>query len=452
MRCDRCEAESPLEGMFKPLGRRWFKSRRMICPGCVRQREKRDFTIASALGAVVLIALGIVSALYPSDGLFINLSLYLVFMYVAVTIHEIGHAIGHRLTGFGVWQIAIGRGRLLLRGRVGGILLELRLGLGGGVLGTTLDMRGWRWRRLICVVAGPLANLAAFVILLHALGGWDRFWVWPQEAAPWKVLALCNALMFVVNLLVVSDIRTFFGTVPSDSKQLIQLLFKPLPAVSVRQMTYYIFAAQVRREVKDQEGAKQLLLQGCGQLPAEQSTDLKLMLGAAFLAIREYAFGRAALAELKESYSKQDSFRAMLCNNLAWADLMIGGEAMIAEADAISSEAYALTPWVAAIQSTRGLALLSRGDASGALPLLKQALKGVESAQNKASVLCSMAMAEHELGNLELADQHVRRARRVAPDCDLMERAEARLAKSPENSAPIQNVAVVGRRSMVGGS
>jgi len=420
MRCYQCGLESPLDGMF----------RKKLCPSCKKKRSSILYGIIYALLAVEFVFLAM-----QGRGYAMQLFGWVLCLYVAVVVHESGHLLGRLVTGVPVWKFTIGRGKLLARRRICGVEFQLRFGLSGSVAGMTLNMRGWRWRRFVCVAFGPLANVGLCLAALHLAGGWGHLPGSVEQIRPfsWEMLAMANGVLFVTNCLYFGNVRTAAGLSQSDTRQMLQLLTKPLPTLSQRQANYYLNLGSILCEGKSYFAAREVFARGVGQLPS--NTQLKLGLGQTYLLTGEYETGRAMLRELSSTHTKKDAIRAYVQNNLAWADLMIGGEQKIEEADAASAEAHLLMPWEASIQSTRGLALLERGDVADARPLLQKALQGADRNENKASVLCSLAMAEQRSGNRAQARNYVERARRLDGNCELLARAERELAEMPQQAS-----------------
>jgi hypothetical protein len=93
----------------------------------------------------------------------------LLCLYVAVALHELGHAAAGKWAGYHLIYLVVGPLRL---GRevAGWRLRFLSRGLfsfGGWAYGVPTVWSGWRWRRLLFIAGGPLASL---VLLLAVVG------------------------------------------------------------------------------------------------------------------------------------------------------------------------------------------------------------------------------------------------------------------------------------------
>src|ERR1700722_4829928 len=168
MRCDSCGVESPLTDSFRELRPSFMRRGIVACPAC----RGKSADGAPLLSLVVLIFSCLLLAAYgvcrafsrlqtvdAQWGVLVNTSLFFVFSSVGIWIHELGHAIAAGLVRFEITTIRIGSGRLLHRWMIGQTGLELRLfPNSGGVTSITLNPAAYRIRKIIIVLAGPLAN------------------------------------------------------------------------------------------------------------------------------------------------------------------------------------------------------------------------------------------------------------------------------------------------------
>lgn len=100
-------------------------------------------------------------------------------LIVLVVIHEMGHMFAAKAMGVRVTEFGVGFGPPLLRARIGKTLYSFRLILLGGfvkIAGMNDDETGSdtypekaAWRRAFIIVAGPLANLIAAVVIFGGI-------------------------------------------------------------------------------------------------------------------------------------------------------------------------------------------------------------------------------------------------------------------------------------------
>jgi Flp pilus assembly protein TadD len=207
---------------------------------------------------------------------------------------------------------------------------------------------------------------------------------------------------------------------------LFDLLFKPLPAPEVRRKQYF----QTQGVWLLSRGNKLDARSFAARLQAENPTDpgLRGLLATAQLCSGDYSAARDFILATITEHAKDDAALALLANNLAWVDVMIDKPELLDEADRVSAQAYALTPWAASVQSTRGLVLVERGESETGIALLKSALRGVDMAPERVLVLCSLAIAHYRSGELAVAQRLLSRARGQDPNCEMLARVE-RLAR-----------------------
>lgn len=101
------------------------------------------------------------------------LGLYFVGLVAASVAHECGHLLSARLCSIPVGQFGIGSGPVVLRWRVGGTQVVLRLvPVGGLVMPAVLPDLQKRWPMALFFIGGVLGNIAAIgaMIALHAAG------------------------------------------------------------------------------------------------------------------------------------------------------------------------------------------------------------------------------------------------------------------------------------------
>ncbi|HSZ57261.1 MAG TPA: site-2 protease family protein [Tepidisphaeraceae bacterium] len=447
MSCAQCGLDSPLTELFVRRRKSFSGTAVLLCPQCDRRRKDASAILAMWLVAIALVLLLITWAtddrsVLRSWALAENWALFVLLQILCLVPHEMAHAAAGWLMGFRVGRITFGRGRCLVSRRIGGVIVEVRrLLVVGAVYGTTDNMRAWRWRKIVFVGAGPLANLLLLLVAIVAAGPWPAILQADvtREVTPWLDLAAAN-LALLLSAMIGRAIATAYGTGTSDGRKLFQLFFKPLPTVEKRRSEHFQTLAHWNIQHTPSRQDIELIRQAAIDFPNDEP--LLAMAATVQLTARDYAGGRQGLLALLRDHPKNDAFRAMTANNLAWADLMLDDPQLLDEADAASTEAYTLTPWVAAIQSTRGLLLVERGRLDEATLLLRKSLRGADNKGSRASIHCSLALAHLRRGDLRLAEASLSRARQLDRDCEVLPKLERRMRTRATVTAAVHAEAV----------
>jgi membrane-associated protease RseP (regulator of RpoE activity) len=152
------------------------------------------------------------------------LLLVLAAAWLALLIHELGHALVARVLGVRVWSISLGRGPVLWHGRIGHSHVRLALvpvhgevrlydgdaeGLGyeeAATGGTRFEWRkGQSWRAPVITLAGTLGNLLAAKAVIA---------FWASGPRPRPPVLMWTLALFLVNafmLLNLMPVRGFDG-------------------------------------------------------------------------------------------------------------------------------------------------------------------------------------------------------------------------------------------------
>jgi hypothetical protein len=421
MRCDGCGAESPLKPLFVCQRRSFRRGHQTLCPGCVRRRTETTYRTLFVLWLLA----GLASAV-SAEGQGVrwptNLLLLAIFEYLSIVPHELAHATASWLTRMEVFRITFGVGRRWLHLRVGGTLIEAgALPVCGAVYSFSLNQGAWRLRRLAVVAAGPVANAAICVGAVWAGGGWPRIVQvdWSEHLAPWLMLAIANGLLVLGSLL---RRRAGIQRFPSDGVQLFRLLFRRLPVPSERRLMYFRAKVESLLFARAYGQLDALIARFRDELSASELTRWQSLADAE---LGRFDAARAGSLTLLESCKDPSVERAFWLNVIAWNDLVVGASELLAEAEAFSADAFSLRPWDAAVQSTRGWALVEAGKLAAGIPLLRQSLHGAVYKHDRASIMCTLAIAECRRGRRGRAAQLLRRANRLDPHCILLARAES---------------------------
>lgn len=439
-KCDSCGCESSLTAAFVYRQVSFRRSRtRCLCPACFKRRETRKAAIHTALflmiGGAAFWAenyyLHKVSRVFPQDRI-LNYGLYFLFVYLLVIPHELGHAIAAWLVRWEVFRINFGIGPCWLRCSIAGIPIQFRLIPDRGSVSTlSLRQRDWRVCRLMTLAAGPLANLAIAILAIELAGGWKIF-ISDLFGSAWSTLALASGLQFVANIIPQTHLMQE-GPVGSDGQQMMHLLFKPLPSEKARRLRYYMAKGFALFASDRAQEALEVFSAAHAEYPDQAS--IALGLTGALMMAGKVEEGRSLVCQLLKVHTTDSAVNAVLRNNLAWADLLLGSPTLLAEADESSAAAISLMPWDASIQSTRGTVLAILGKPDEAMQLLRKSMKGADRRSSRSSIFCAMAIVMHRQGPRKAAEEFFEKARRLYPKCELLSRAEEELSGRPIASA-----------------
>lgn len=431
-KCDLCGCESPLTAAFVSEQVSFRRARtRCLCPGCFKRHHVRKSATAAAfvlLTCAAVCVFGIYIRNYERAGTpnnAMNFALAVVFVYLLIIPHELGHAIAARLLRWDIFRVTFGIGPCWMEWRVGGIPVQFRLIPDRGSVSTlSLRHRDWRACRFITIAAGPLVNLAIAILAIELAGGWTIF-ISDPFASVWSTLGAASAFVFVVSL-IPQTVWTQEGKSVTDGLQMARLLFKPLPSERVRRIAYFLAKGGALAAIDKAEEALKVFSAAHIEYPEDASVTASL--ATTLMMTGKAEEGRSLVCGLLQVHKTENAIRAVLRNNLAWADLLIGTPALLGEADEMSAAALSLMPWEAYVQGTRGTVLAIIGNPDEAMQLLRKAMKGADRRYSRSAIYCSMAIAEHRQGHPKAAEKLVERARRLYPKCDLLSRAEEELS------------------------
>jgi hypothetical protein len=412
------------------------------CPTCwdKRQRQLALFPLyiwiaLTCLGAVLL-AVGVLTASavelsqFAGDmgWLLLNVPLWCVLTCLMIVPHELAHALCAWLVGWRVFRISLGAGRQLCRFRVGALRVEINLASASGV--TWMAPRNiacFRSKYFLTLLAGPAVNIVAVAALLTFVG-WSRI---SNTEIPgthlWFLLALlaANVILGIVSL-VPHTTTMVFGlsrvSIPSDGRAMLTAPFLPSSAVQVRHAGYFATEGYECLADRRYEPAKRWFQKGLELYPEDVGN--RFGAGYAHHWLRDFHVARDQWAMLLNRTDLEPAIRPRVLNNIAWVDLLIGGQELLNEAERYSEEAVAAEPWYPPLLGTRGSVLIDQGNPAAGLPLVRRAMDFNEEPSFKALNACYLALGEMQQGRTQAALEYRDLARRLDPECMLLERLD----------------------------
>ncbi|HET6248759.1 MAG TPA: site-2 protease family protein [Tepidisphaeraceae bacterium] len=432
MRCDRCKAESPLEEQFARQ-RRSMRRAALLCPACLRREQCWNSNAAFIVSAIMLVPVLVdwsgwiihqrdyVAPALPD---FAQWALFYLLMCASIIPHELAHAAAGWLAGIEVWSITLGRGRRIASFKFRQFVFELRSGPNiGYVTHCVPDYPGRRWREFVLIAAGPLANLVLLILslILANTNGPVSPAHGSRHGFPWIVLAAANALLLIISLFG-KNLTLPSGKTTCDGRKLARLLSTPRPDAQTRR--YQNLTSRAGRLLVREEYAGALAL--LRPLLIERPADVypRGLAATAMLGMQNLTGARAVFRQLLDEYQPRDATRAWIANCLAWTDLVLDDPQFLDEAVRQTAEAFALMPWEPSVQSTRGYALVITGNLDEGERLLRKALAGAELPNQRAAVLCALAIARIHRGQIDAARPILTKVRQLYRTCELLAKAE----------------------------
>lgn len=437
--CEDCGFTSPEATGFQRRGG-WLRRTRALCGACTVRADDRAARRASlqlallwpVAGALCLLAHRLAAAPAPESlasrlgWAFLNLSLFLAGLVLALPVHEAGHALVGRLVGWRVFGVTLGRGPLLFERLLAGIRLRVHGWPWGGF---TLSApragsrpRFLRLRWMAGIAGGPLANLLLLALAWSIREPAGRIF---HGLAPGLALLAANGCVLALNLF---PSRPVPPGVPSDGWQLLSVPFASRQRLDELGAASFLAEAQAAEASGRIGEAVRWAEQAVASYP--NAAQPRFSLGYLLVYACDLARAQACFAEALRQPDLTPALLPSAQNNLAWSIAAGGLRERMDEADALSRAAYAQHGWHAAIAGTRGAVLVEQGRLEEGLELLERALARPEELvpMARASYLCSRALALAALGRAREGAALVAEAEGLEPRCPFLPRARAACA------------------------
>lgn len=349
----------------------------------------------------------------------------LLIMIPLIVLHELAHALTARALGFRVFAIHLGLGKVLFSRRISGIAWTVHLiPVSAVTVVSGPEMRNYRARIFLIHLAGPAfhALLNALLLWMNAVFGVSGVW--------YGLILWTNVYLLVFNLLP-HKAQVAVGSAGTDGWAMLIAPRLTPEELRTRYASFYILETVSATEDGDMDAAREFAEKGIALYP--DNPNMRNALGYAYVNSREYLKSRQVfLQALHSSENMPAATKAMLLNNVAFANIMLDDSTLVAEADNYSEQAYQILPWEPSITGTRGGVLVALNRPDEGIELLKGALSKNPGKRSKAMDACLIAWGEWKRGKPEEAESYLALARQLDPKCSLLEYIQEKMRSGAE--------------------
>jgi tetratricopeptide (TPR) repeat protein len=425
MKCQDCSLESDRADLFRIVNR-FLKPRTALCLACFQEAEHKTnklFVWSFLIIGIAALPLILWRPTHAIGFILLCISIFQLGALISTILHELGHAVAGRAAGFRIFAIEIGQGRIVYDFFLGKVRWCFRaIPFGGLTHGVPRTMEYYRSRRCVFIIGGPLVNAILTLIAIILLPLDDQLDSTPFDGvAPFLFLALSNAALLLFNLWphMVNSVR---GRIPNDALGLWRTLRNKETQTNELLSWRYLYEASERQRKKDLEGAEAWIREGLQKFP--ESVALKISAaGILYLQKKYHEAARSyALVAGRSKVSKE--MDAHILNGVAYCYLLAGKPEFLTKADTCSRLALKQSPKYPAYKGTRGSVLAELGKYDEGLKLLHEAMKSHTQNSQQALCACYIGIAEARLGNLAESHNYFAVARRLDPDCILLDREQ----------------------------
>jgi hypothetical protein len=378
-KCAKCGVVSEIEDAFLKSD---ISDEAFYCPACSEEKS-----IPIQLGESFLIACpvlligGLVWVITKPQNEFAWLvfqaGLFMCFIAITTLPHELGHVLASFAVGGKVYKVTIGLGKILYKRKFLGIEWEFgAIPICGVTYVTIGDRKLYRTRSFLISSGGPLVDLFMLVAAVTLL-----FYI----SSPW-LLAITRAFLIanmfeLAHNLLPRKINFADKSMSSDGLTLLNIPFMSKSKIDKEIEGYYAWEGyeySIKGRIED---AKRSFKNGLACFP--DSVELQICMGRVLLELGNYADARNMFIQLQKRIDHEPETAVRLLNEIATADIMMGTEQLLDEADAFSKTACEKMPWRPEFKGTRGLLLSKKGQIEEGLALLKEAKDKTEDVSYK---------------------------------------------------------------------
>jgi tetratricopeptide (TPR) repeat protein len=290
----------------------------------------------------------------------------LIYLYINIFLHEIGHYLAAKLVGFKVLALNVGSGKEFYRKKWKEVLVTASLGVSGYTSVRVLDRKNLRLRMMVFSAAGILVN-GLILFLLCLITGFNI------KSGSNGVVTIFVVVSILLLLITIKPSTVIINgmNVPNDGKRILTLPFmkeeeldkfvssqEQIDTFRLLQNKEYALAAKVFEELMQKQDVPEGVIINYAHCLANSN---------------RHNEAKNQLLQLFEKEHSRD-YDSLITNNLAWYFLMDFCDDSINMADKFSAEAIKLDSLKGTIINTRGCVLIEMGDVETGVKMLKESL------------------------------------------------------------------------------
>jgi hypothetical protein len=315
-------------------------------------------------------------------------------------IHEAGHALAVRLTGFQLLSVRIGRGPEVLAARLGSTRFSLRrYAMLGGDTQFIVPEGAAAWRQALAFLGGPLASLSIAIMLIVLILARDD----GRSMMPGAI----------AMGLVILGLRTGMNTLwpqtsaegqPTDGAQLLALL-KGGTSTAADPLLTLMTATERLQLAGRHDRAADAFADKLREWPNDPYL-LGMMIhntsraaGDKAAIARYRALVAAAPAGPPRPFDWHQTMVGWLAANIAWSTIKSGPEADLEVADLELQTALERLPDAPEVKATLGALFVARGESEIGEHLLIEALRVIDDPHDRADFCRYIAKARRDRGD-----------------------------------------------------